>query len=210
MVGKRVSKTKKVSEEQLPDTNHMIETKLQVNEPNVEHGQHKQLIIPGRTLIVKSKDSQAIDLSKFSTLTGLESKAEINHHNSVFLVFDSITNSESALNSLTTTYNVKYSYYKIFVSLTTNISDNNFDKSKTELEQLVLNSTGTNILFSKFYRKNNNYMNCGYIVVDTIDAMKKLISKESEHKQFKTESLTGTFYRFNNSKYKSPELQQTN
>ena len=79
-----------------------------------------------------------------------------------------------------------------------------------ELEQLVLSNTGSNVLFSKFYRKNNSYMNCGYMVVDTIDAMKKLISKDSEFKQFKTESLSGTFYRFNNTKYKGPDSQQVN
>ena len=52
-------------------------------------------------------------------------------------------------------------------------------------------------------------MNCGYLVVDTIDGMKKLISKESSLKQFKTESVSGTFYRFNNTKYKTPETSQS-
>ena len=40
------------------------------------------------------------------------------------------------------------------------------------------------------------------------DGMKKLISKESSLKQFKTEHLSGTFYRFNNSKYKSQDTSQ--
>ena len=216
MVGKKVSKTKKVAEEVSAVTEQVIESTPPVNVESVvqmnqsDSTQPKQAIKPGRTLIVKSKISQTVDLSSFDGLEGLESKTEINQHNSVFLVFDTIAHSEQALYSLKETYNVKFSYYKVFVSLTNNISDDNMDKSKMELEQLVLDNTGSTVLFSKFYRKNNSYMNCGYFVVDTIDAMKKLISKESELKQFKTETLSGTFYRFNNSKYKGPESQQAN
>ena len=215
MVGKRVTKTKKITEEVSAITEQKIESTPPVNVESVkmdqlDSTQTKQLIKPGRTLIVKSKTSQTLDLSSFEGLEGLQSKTEINQHNSVFLVFDSIAHSEQALSILSATYNVKFSYYKVFVSLTNNISDDNMDNSRMELEQLVLDNTGSNILFSKFYRKNNSYMNCGYFVVDTIDAMKKLISKESELKQFKTETLSGTFYRFNNTKYKGPESQQSN
>jgi hypothetical protein len=210
MVGKKVSKTKKVTEVTLPVTEQVIESIPPVNVEVIKMDQpdltqNKQVIKPGRTIIVKSKNSQSVALSSLDGLEGLESKTEINQHNSVFLVFDTIAHSEQAFNSLSIEYNVKFSYYKVFVSLTSNISDDFIDKTKMELEQLVLNNTGSTILFIKFYSKNNSYMNCGYFVVDTIDAMKKLISKESEFKQFKTESLTGTFYRFNNSKYKGPE-----
>lgn len=213
MVGKRVSKTKNVTEESVPVMEQVIETKPEIKVESSDHHdlpQSKQPIKPGRTLIVKSKNHQSIDLSTFDGLEGLETKTEINQHNSVFLVFDSVQHSEKALESLSGSFHVKYSYYKVFVSLTNNISDDNMEKSRMELEQLVLSNTGSNVLFSKFYRKNNSYMNCGYMVVDTIDAMKKLISKESEFKQFKTESLTGTFYRFNNTKYKGPDSQQVN
>jgi len=213
MVGKRVSKTKNVTEESVPVMEQVIETKPEIKVELSDHHdsqQSKQPIKPGRTLIVKSKNHQSINMSTFDGLEGLESKTEINQHNSVFLVFDSVSHSEKALESLTGSFHVKYSYYKVFVSLTNNITDDNMDKSKMELEQLVLSNTGSNVLFSKFYRKNNSYMNCGYMVVDTIDAMKKLISKESEFKQFKTESLAGTFYRFNNTKYKGPDSQQVN
>jgi len=212
MVGKRVSKTKKVTEESLPVMEQVIEEKPQMMVQSSEQNeqQSKQPIKPGRTLIVKSKTHQSIDLATFDGLKGLESKTEINQHNSVFLVFDTVLHSEQALESLSGSYHVKFSYYKVFVSLTNNISDDNMEKSKMELEQLVLSNTGSNVLFSKFYRKNNSYMNCGYMVVDTIDAMKKLISKDSEFKQFKTESLSGTFYRFNNTKYKGPDSQQVN
>jgi hypothetical protein len=67
----------------------------------------------------------------------------------------------------------------------------------------IESNTNSNMLYFKVYYKNSSYMNCGDLVVDTIDSMKKLISKESELKQFKTENFSGTFFRFNNSKYKT-------
>ena len=161
----------------------------------------------GKTLIVKSKTSDKIDLSSFDKLTGLLTKSEINQHNSLFLIFDSIQNAEQALVSLSSSYNVKYSYYKVFISLSKSVED--FDKAKNEITSFVEKNTDSSVLYFKIYRKNNVFMNCGYFVVDTIDGMKKLISKESELKQFKTESLSGTFYRFNNTKYNSQNTTQT-
>jgi hypothetical protein len=72
----------------------------------------------------------------------------------------------------------------------------------------IESNTDANMLYCKFYHKNSSYMNCGDLIVDTIDSMKKLISKESNLKQFKTEKISGTFYRFNNSKYKPKDQSQ--
>lgn len=163
----------------------------------------KQIPKPGRTLIVKANKDEQLNLSNFDKLIGLSNKSEINQYNSVFLTFDTIKNSEEAHTILSKDYNVKYSYYKIFFTLSTNINSTNYENTKNELSSFIENTTGSNMLYCKFYRKNLSYMNCGDLVVDTIDGMKKLISKESNLKQFKTNELTGTFYRFNNSKYKT-------
>jgi hypothetical protein len=163
----------------------------------------KQLPKAGRTLLIKSKTSSPIDLSKYEPITGLLSKSDVNQHNSIFLTFDTIENSELAFNLINPDYNVKYSYYKIFFTLSTNIDTNNYESTKNEVKSYIESSTGASMLYCKFYRKNSSYMNCGDLIVDTIDAMKKLISKESNLKQFNTSALTGTFYRFNNSKYKT-------
>ncbi len=69
--------------------------------------------------------------------------------------------------------------------------------------KFIESNTDSTMLYCKFYRKGESYMNCGDLIVDKIDAMKNLISKESPLKQFKTEKLSGTFYRFTNSKYKT-------
>lgn len=223
MAGKKtITKTKKVAETSQPITEQkpevieiviqtpqtVIEAKAQKQETNdKDTTQEKQLSKPGRTLLVKS--NKPFNLSSFDSLKGLVSKAEINQHNSIFLVFDTIQNSESAHASLGTEYNVKYSYYKIFFTLSNNIDSSNLEKTKKELTTFVETNTESSMLHSKFYRKESSYMNCGYLVVDTIEGMKKLISKESSLKQFKTESISGTFYRFNNTKYKTPETTQS-
>lgn len=207
MAGKKLNtKSKKTAEETTPTVEvvqPVVEqtTQVSVVEQTTELSENKQLSKPGKTIIVKSKDGSPLDLSKFDGLTGLVSKTEINQHNSLFLVFDTIEHSESALASFTQNYNVKYSYYKVFVALSSNLDNSNVETSKQELTDFIQSNTDSTVLFCKFYRKGPSYMNCGYLLLDTIDGMKKLISKESELKQFKTEHFSGTFYRFNNNKY---------
>jgi len=158
---------------------------------------------PGRTLLIKSKTNDKINLSLFDNLPGLLAKSEQSQNNSVFLTFDTIAHSEAVYVKFSSSHNVKYSYYKIFFTLTSNIDNTNYESAKTELMKFIESSTDSSMLYCKFYRKGEAYMNCGDLIVDKIDAMKSLISKESPLKQFKTEKLSGTFYRFNNSKYKT-------
>ena len=158
---------------------------------------------PGRTIVIKPKSDGSLDLSKFDNLNGLVSKSEIKNNDSLFLTFDTIANSEVVYSLFSSEYNVKYCYYKVFFTLSNNVDSNNYENTKTEILNFIQNNTDCNMLYCKFYRKDSSYMNCGDLIVDTIDGMKKLISKESSLKQFKTENLSGTFYRFNNSKYKT-------
>ena len=158
---------------------------------------------PGRTLLIKSKTNDKINLSLFDNLPGLLTKSEQSQNNSVFLTFDTIAHSEIAFTKFSSTYNVKYSYYKIFFTLSNNVDASNYESTKSELMKFIESNTDSTMLYCKFYRKGESYMNCGDLIVDKIDAMKNLISKESQLKQFKTEKLSGTFYRFNNSKYKT-------
>jgi hypothetical protein len=140
MAGKKtITKTKNVAETSKPITEQkpevieiviqtpqtVIEAKAQQETNDKDTTQEKQLSKPGRTLLVKS--NKPFNLSSFDSLKGLISKAEINQHNSIFLVFDTIQNSESAHASLGTEYNVKYSYYKIFFTLSNNIDSSNLD-----------------------------------------------------------------------------------
>lgn len=188
-------------------------SEMELNKENIKSEQKstfvKQLPKPGRTLIIKSNKDETLNLSNFNNLEGLLDKSEINQYNSLFLIFDSIKNSELAYESLKNNYNIKYSYYKIFFTLSTNIDNTNYENTKNELSKFIEENTNSSMLYCKFYRKNDNYMNCGVLVIDTIDGMKTLISKESKLKQFNTNELSGNFYRYNNSKYKIQNVNQT-
>ena len=208
MVGKKQNtKSKKVTDQEtvqetvqvtVQETVQVMD-KEQVMEQQVSEHESKKL--PGRTLLIKS--TEPLDLSVFDNMDGLVNKSEINQHNSIFLTFDTIKNSESAFALLSHNYNVKYSYYKIFFTLSSSIDNSNYNQVKNQIMNYIESNTNSNMLYFKVYYKNSSYMNCGDLVVDTIDSMKKLISKESELKQFKTENFSGTFFRFNNSKYKT-------
>jgi hypothetical protein len=178
------------------------------SEPVSHFDAAKQLPKSGRTLLIKTKTTEPLVLSKFDNFDGLVSKSEINQHNSLFLTFDSLAHAETAYNLIKSEYNVKYSYYKIFFTLSTNIDTSNYEDTKNQIMTFIESKTNASMLYCKFYRKNSSYMNCGDLIVDTIDAMKLLISKESSLKQFKIGNLSGTFYRFNNIKYKTPDSSQ--
>lgn len=164
--------------------------------------QVKNLPKSGRTLLIKPNFDVSQDLLKLDNLEGLVDKSEINQHKFFFLTFDTIQHSEEAFALISPNYNVKYSYYKIFFTLSQNVDSSNYDLTKQEIKTFIENNTNGSMLFCKFYRKNSSYMNCGDLIVDTIDAMKNLISNL---KQFKTEKISGSFYRFNNSKYKTQD-----
>jgi len=170
-----------------------------------------KIVMPGRTILVKSTLSDGIDLSNFDKFVGLLNTSEIKNNNTVFLTFNTILNSEAAYKVLELNYIIKYSYYKIFVTLSTNVTSSDYDKTKNEITSFIESKTDCSMLYCKFYRKGDEYMNCGDLIVDSLDGMNKLISKNSTLKQFKTDNYSGTFFRFNNSnnKFKKPVLSQS-
>jgi hypothetical protein len=157
------------------------------------------LVKPGRTLLVKSKDESNVSSSAFDNLVGLLTKVVTKTGNAYFLNFDNIENSTRALLSLTDTYNVKYSYYRVFFTLSNMDNTFDFNSFKTKLSDFVEKKNGV-VLYTKVYRKDTKNLNCGYITVDTIDTMNLLLNKEGGCKEFTIDNMTGTFYRFNNSK----------
>lgn len=159
----------------------------------------------GRTLLIKTKSDEISSLIDLDNLEGLVNKSELKQHKSFFLTFDTIPHAESAFTLISSDYNVKYSYYKIFFKLSTNVDSSNCDMTKQEIKNYIETNTTSSVLFCKLYNNKSSYMNCGDLIVDTIDAMKELISKDSTLKQFKTDKISGSFYRFNNTKYKTQD-----
>ena len=157
------------------------------------------LVKPGRTLLVKSSNDSDLTTHDFTNLVGLVNKVLTKTGNAYFLNFDTVENSTRALLSLTENYNVKYSYYRVFFTLDNMDSTFDFNSFRTKLSELVALKDGL-VLYTKVYRRDTKNLNCGYITVDTIDTMNLLLNKESGNKDFSVNNMNGTFYRFNNNK----------
>jgi hypothetical protein len=154
---------------------------------------------PGRTLLVKSPN----DLSTvFSSLVGLQDKSETKTTNSVFLTFDTPTNATSALKTLETQngVTVKYSYYRVFFTMTGLTDTSDYNVVKKDLTDYVTSKTGGSVLYCKLYRKGEKYLGCGDFTLDTIASMNTLLSKETNLKNYSVNGLSGTFYRYNATK----------
>lgn len=156
--------------------------------------QRKSVRKAGRTVLVNSSSLGSYtgqDLSGLETFTVKE--------NNLFLTFDTIPNAVSAFKRLRTEHRdwrVKFSYYRVFFTLVGLSNTSDYNTAKQSLSNFVSNSTGSNVLYCKFYRKDNNFLGCGDLTVDTLDGMNRLLQKDGGFKEFNVEGLTGTFYRY--------------
>lgn len=159
----------------------------------------------GRTLLVTLDNP---DLFSSTGYEGLESTSTKNK--SIFLTFDNITNSVKAYKKIRADYpdwRVKFSYYKVFFTMVGLSNNNDYNTIKQSLSKFVSDNTNSNVLYCKFYRKDNNLLGCGDLTVDTVEAMKKLLSKDGL-KDFSFDSYSGTFYKFNSkSQFENRDIQ---
>jgi hypothetical protein len=160
----------------------------------------------GRTLIVKSFSGSLLDGSVFDSLEGLTSKNETNSSSSFFLTFDTVQNAVNAfrkLRSLSNDYRIKYSYYRVFFTITGLTDTSDYDQVKNGLMNYITTSnTSSAVLYCKLYRKGTQYIGCGDLTLDTVDGMKQLLSKDSQFKNFSFDNYTGSFYSYNNKRDK--------
>jgi hypothetical protein len=157
----------------------------------------------GRTLLVKTADN-TFDDKLLASFNGLVNKSESKASNSYFLTFDTVTNAESAYNKLRTTtdYRVKYSYYRVFFTMSGLTDTTDYNTTKTELMSHVTKQSSANVLYCKFYRKDNKYLGCGDLTVDTLESLNALLSKDNGSNEYTLGNLSGSFYRYNNKKDK--------
>tara|TARA_B110000908_G_C10243207_1_gene447246 strand:+ start:560 stop:1141 length:582 start_codon:yes stop_codon:yes gene_type:complete len=165
------------------------------NQNNAKRFQRKS----GRTLVLKLRDD-SFDVTSLETLLGLKDSTTT-PNNAVFLTFDTKENSLEALKSLKKNnkeeLNVKFAHYKAFFKMEGLSNDIEYDTVKTTHTTWVENNTNGEVLYYKLYRKNNEFLGCGDITVDTKEALDALLS-EDKHKEFKlTDTLFGTNYRYN-------------
>ena len=175
-------------------------THEQVVEP-VQEDMKKSVKKPGRTLLVKTSG----DVSHFDTLVGLVGKSETKSTSSHFLTFDTVENAVNAYRKLKSDsqYKVKYSYYRVFFKMSGLEDSTDYNDVKKQLSEFVSSNTLSNVLYCKFYRKNNKYLGCGDFTLDTLSGMSKLLSKEGGLKDYSFDKYSGTFYRYNNKQVSS-------
>ena len=161
----------------------------------------------GSTLLVKPQKSD-FDTSGFASLEGLTNQHHTEKSNSHFLTFDNVGNAVKAYrhfrNEHSDDVRVKFAHYRVFFTLQGLTEDNDYSDVKTAHMNFVRDNTGGRVLYYKLYRKNDSYIGCGDMTLDTKESFDQLVSSESEHKNFTVvEGVTGVHYRYN----RSPQQQ---
>lgn len=166
----------------------------------------------GRTLVIKLKD-ESFDKKVFDTLTGLTSSSTT-QSGAVFHTFDT---KENALNSLKFLKNnhkenlsVKFAHYKVFFKLEGLEKESKYDEVRNTHVKFVNDNVDGEVLYYKLYMKDNKYLGCGDLTVDTKEAIDQLLSSD-KHKTFElSNGMKGTFYRYNRlSKEESDQQTKT-
>lgn len=154
---------------------------------------------PGRTLLVKP-NSDDFDDTLFQKLTGLSGDPHKSEKtNSWFLTFDTFENSESAFKVLSemTNLRVKYALYKIYCKFENLTDGNDYNDVKNMHTNLIENEDEGKVLYYKLYRKNDKYLGCGELTVDTKKTFDHLLNSEDGMKQLSLgDEMKVTHFRF--------------
>lgn len=177
----------------------------------------------GKTILVsQQRDSTTpVDKSNLTEekLTGLKSISE--HDGKYFLVFGDYSQAKDALIHLRKEFNyfVKFVHYKVFFKcsqLTDETPSQEFEHStfKNAMRELVQNKTNGHVLYApRLYRNNEKtqYVGCGNITVDTMEAQNALLNKDGPLKFSKIgedNKYEVAFYRFRSSKGNNQSNEQ--
>ena len=134
----------------------------------------------GRTLLVKVLNGQF-------DVPGLNLEGLVNEHfteksNSYFLTFDNVQNSLNAMELIRTKYNfnvrVKIAHYRVFFTLENLEESMEYNTVKTQHCEVVQSKANCSVLFYKLYRKDNKYLGCGDLTLDTKEGLDVLMSSE--------------------------------
>jgi hypothetical protein len=154
---------------------------------------------PGRTLLVKP-NTDNFDESVFTKMDGLsEEPHKSGKTNSWFLTFKTFESSEAAYKVLSEMDNlrVKYALYKVYCKFE-NLSDNNdYNDVKHTHTNLIESEHEGKVLYYKLYRKNDKYLGCGELTVDTKKTFDYLLNTDDGMKKVSLgNDLLVTHFRF--------------
>lgn len=157
----------------------------------------------GRTLLVKVLHGD-FDVESMN-LEGLVNKHFTDKSNSYFLTFDDSPHSLNAMNLIRNKYDsnvrVKIAHYRVFFTLENLEESMDYNTVKTQHRDMVQNKGNCSVLFYKLYRKNDKYLGCGDMTLDTKDGLDLLMSTDG----LKTFSLdcgvSGTHFHYRTQKH---------
>lgn len=148
----------------------------------------------GRTLVVLPKDGFKNEM--LGNLSGMVSDNEVKS-GTHFLTFSTSTDALSALKELKKNYyknmKVSFSHYKLFFKIEGLDKDSDYGVVKKSHMEAVEKATDAKVLYYKLYRKNDEFVGCGDMTVDTKEAMDKLLTSE-ESKEISFGSFKTTNY----------------
>ena len=170
---------------------------------NTNEKQNKFVRKAGRTILVQVLDN-SFSGDTFNDLSGLVSKHFTERSNSYFLTFDNLSNSLSAFKLLKEdeeNIRVKFAYYKVFFTLNGLDSNSDYSMVKSEHINYINEHLNGNVLYYKLYRKDDNYLECGDLTLDTKESFDRIVNSEENHKNFELTvngvELKGQHFRFN-------------
>lgn len=161
----------------------------------------------GKTVLIKSVSGANINESILNNLEGIVNKSDTKSQSSVFLTFDTIDNALKVVKQIrynNKDYIAKFSYYQIYFTITELNEDCDYNEIKKHFSEYVESKTNSNVLYCKFYRKDNKYIGCGDFTIDTLEGMNLLLNKDLGNKEYSFEindnKYNGVFYRYNSKK----------
>jgi hypothetical protein len=158
---------------------------------------------PSLTIILSPADNSSINESVFKNLKGL-TQANKNKSNGYFLEFDNLENAKNAFDTLKLNNKLleKYGFYNLFVKVSGLTDSSDYQECKDKITGYVKEKINGNVPFFKLYRKQDKYIGCAKLTVDTKKAMDKILDEASDIKNCTVGNLNLTFYPFRNDKKK--------
>lgn len=162
----------------------------------------------GRTILVKVFDKSTLEC--VDSYLGFLAKHYVEKTNSYFFTFATTVQSNTALEQLRTQFgssiSAKFAQYRIYFTMKGLSPETEYGAVKA-LHCNMINASGKcNVLYYKLYRKNDAYIGCGDITIDTKEGFDYLV-ETCKNYSLKNDSvdLSGVHYRYNKLPLEHPQ-----
>jgi len=156
----------------------------------------------GKTLLVKPSSTN-FDDTVLQQLEGLTQCTKTERSGSYFLTFDTVLNSSNALKKLNFEHSdslrVKYAHYRVFFKIDGIDDDSDYNQVKELHINSIQQNTDAEVLYYKLYRRDEHYLGCGDITIDTKKALDSLLNNEEGGMKHYTldNGMSGVYHRYN-------------